>query len=312
MRAVFTAPRDPEKLVLRDTAVPSPGSGEALVAVKAFSLNPGETRTALSAQSEYNPGWDYSGVVERAAVDGTGPKAGARVVGVSLRNAAWAEYVAAPTRLVAEIPDQVSFAAASALPVAGLTALAAIEKGGLVLGKSVLVTGASGGVGRFACQLGVAAGARVTALIRRPDLERELRDDGVAEIVVGDQSDLDAAARYDLVIDSVGGDSLAKSIKRLAPHGACVSCGNSTGDATTYNARDFYLIGGATIHGLFLGADFQYQPATPKLSALARLVADGRVRPPISIEESWVKTASVAERLVSRGVTGKAVLHVND
>ena len=82
---------------------------------------------------------------------------------------AWAELAAVGTDWLAELPDAVSFEQAAALPVAGMTALRALEVGGFVLGKRVLVTGASGGVGRFAIQLAKLAGAHVTAIARRTE-----------------------------------------------------------------------------------------------------------------------------------------------
>jgi NADPH:quinone reductase len=89
----------------------------------------------------FNPGWDLAGTIERAAADGTGPQASARVVGL-LASGAWAELVAVPTNSLAELPEGVSFELAATLPVAGLTALYALEKGGGLVGRSVLVTGA--------------------------------------------------------------------------------------------------------------------------------------------------------------------------
>src|SRR6202008_775002 len=93
-------------------------------------------------------GWDIAGVVERAAADGSGPPEGARVVGL-VWTGGWSERAAVPTRQLAELPDAVSFEQAATLPVAGLTALHALQIGGFCLGKRVLVIGASGGVGRF-------------------------------------------------------------------------------------------------------------------------------------------------------------------
>ena len=87
------------------------------------------------------------------------------------------------TTNLAELPDEVSFAQAATLPVAGVTALRALEICGFVLGKRVLVTGASGGVGRFAVQLASRAGARVTAVSRNAERARGLRELGAAEVV---------------------------------------------------------------------------------------------------------------------------------
>src|SRR5947199_9522867 len=86
-----------------------------------------------------------------------------------LRSGAWAERIRAPAISVAEIPAGVTDAQAGTLPVAGLTALHALRQGGLLLGRKVLVDGASGGVGHLACQLALAAGALVWGHVRRPE-----------------------------------------------------------------------------------------------------------------------------------------------
>ncbi|HWL86626.1 MAG TPA: hypothetical protein VNO21_12535, partial [Polyangiaceae bacterium] len=132
MRAVVTAPNAMPRLVLREAPRPDPAPNQALVKVKAFSLNAGETRAALTATNSYVPGWDFSGVVERAAVDGSSPKAGARVFGV-VPLGAWAEYVAQRGGLMAETPDGVTDAQAASLPVAGATALICLEQAGALL-----------------------------------------------------------------------------------------------------------------------------------------------------------------------------------
>jgi NADPH:quinone reductase-like Zn-dependent oxidoreductase len=106
-------------------------------------------------------------VVERAADDGGGPPAGTRAVGL-VKRGAWAQLAAVATGWLAPLPDQVSDAQAATLPTAGMTALRSLEVGGLLLGKRVLVTGATGGVGRMAVQLARASGAHVTALVRDP------------------------------------------------------------------------------------------------------------------------------------------------
>jgi NADPH:quinone reductase len=99
------------------------------VRVEAISLNRGEVRRAGMAEAGWRPGWDLAGTIEQPAADGSGLPAGARVVGL-LPSASWAETVAVPTDALAALPDAVCFAQAATLPVAGLTALYALEQGG--------------------------------------------------------------------------------------------------------------------------------------------------------------------------------------
>src|SRR5579885_28605 len=164
IRAVVVDPAAPGRLALKPVPAPVPGRGEALMRVRAISLNLGEIRRARAADPGWRPGWDIAGIIETPAADGSGPRQGQRVVGF-LPVAAWAELVAVPTGSLAELPDNLSFEEAATLPVAGMTALYALGKNGSILGRPVLITGASGGVGQFAAQLAHLAGARVIAAV---------------------------------------------------------------------------------------------------------------------------------------------------
>src|SRR5438128_11355929 len=147
--AVVVDPDAPGRLVLKPVPEPTPDRGEAIVRVRAISLNRGEVRRSAMAAAGWRPGWDLAGEVERAAADGSGPRVGARVVGL-LPEGAWAKRVAVPTHALAELPDKVTFSQAATFPVAGLTALHALASGGRLLVRPGRVTGASGGVGDFA------------------------------------------------------------------------------------------------------------------------------------------------------------------
>src|SRR5678816_1201149 len=128
-RAVVVDPEAPGRLVIKPVPEPVPDRGEAIVAVRALSLNRGEVRRSTMAPAGWRPGWDLAGVIERGAPDGSGPRAGARVVGF-LPEGAWAERVVVPAHALAELPEKVTFSQAATFPVAGLTALHALGKNG--------------------------------------------------------------------------------------------------------------------------------------------------------------------------------------
>ncbi len=311
VRAVVVDMNAPGKMVLQDVAAPEPKANEAMVRVAAFSLNRGEVRQSLSAkESGGRPGWDVAGTVERAAADGSGPAAGMRVVGF-LGAGGWAERVAVPTDSLAPLPDGLSFAQAATLPVAGLTALHAVRKGGNLSGKAVLITGASGGVGYFAAQLAKNAGATVTAVLRQEryaDLVREL---GVANTVVSaDAAEAGQYGPYHLIVDATAGPVMAQAFAMLAPGGTYVLYGTSAGEGEALPLSKFYGAGGATLYGLSMYFELRNEPASVGLAHLAELMVRGELRVRIDIEEPWTNVADVAQRLLDRAYPGKAVLIV--
>ena len=304
-RAVVVDPAAPGRLVIASVPDPSPDRGEAIVRVRAISLNRGEVRRASQAAAGWRPGWDLAGEVERAAADGSGPRAGVRVVGL-LPEGAWAERVAVPGHALAELPDKVTFSQAATFPIAGLTALYALAKGGLLLGHRVLVTGATGGVGDFAVQLARLAGAHVTATARRAEHVAALRALGAHDVTVGDE--IPATPKYDLILDSVGGRTLGGALAALARGGTCVTFGVSATSEVTFDARSFFVGGRTTLYGFYIFVELGQEPAGVGLRRLAELVAAGQLSPHISVERPWKDIAQVADDLMARRYPGKAVL----
>jgi NADPH2:quinone reductase len=309
-RAVVVDPESPGRLVIRDVSDPAPERAEAVIEVHAISLNRGEIRRSQSAAGGWRPGWDFAGAVEQSAADGSGPTPGTRVVGM-LASGAWAERIAAPTHTLAELPDSVSFAQASTLPVAGLTALYALRKGGLLLEQPVLITGATGGVGDFALQIARLSGARVVAHIRRPDQEAQVRESGADAVVTGEDLPSEQPfGPYHLVLDSVGGNTLGTALNQLAEGGVVVSFGASGGTQVTFDASRFYPIGRASLYGFILFEELKTEPAGRGLAVLLRLLEAVKLTTRISVEAEWTNVADVARQLTERAYPGKAVLHL--
>ncbi len=309
MLALTASPGAPGNVDLREVPEPNPLSGQALVRVRAFSLNRGETRRVADKSSGELTGWDVAGVVERAAADGTGPQPGTRVVGVS-QGAGWAQLAAIATDMLAPLPQEVSDLQAATLPVAGLTALKALDILSPVLARRVLVTGASGGVGRFAVQLAKLAGAHVTAVSASPERARGLIELGADEVI----GELDpSGSEYDAIVEGVGGATLAAALQRVASFGAIVSFASSDPNPVEFPARALFgRAPGACLHGIFLFSLLERErTGTEDLARLVKLVAEGRLDCSIDHEGSWRAAADAIDALMQRRIAGKAVLCVD-
>lgn len=312
IRAIVVDPDVAGRLAIKEVAAPEPGPGQALIQVEAISLNRGEVVRAMTAEAGWRPGWDLAGTVIQRAVDGTGPQVGSRVVGMPMPvSGAWAEQVAVPTHALAVLPDGVTFAQAATLPVAGLTALRALEKGGLLLNKRVLITGSTGGVGLFAHQLARQSGAYVVGTSRQARNVELVREAGADEVVVGDDLELARAyGPYHLVIESLGGQALASALTLIAPGGTCVSLGWSVSPEVTIDLSKANATGGVNLYGLRMYIELRQRAAAEDLAWLAQQVAAQKLRTPIEVEASWHDVAAIAQRLLQRQFTGKAVLHL--
>ncbi|CAN5604223.1 zinc-binding dehydrogenase [soil metagenome] len=304
MRAVIYDPLARANLRVSDVDEPVVAANEALVDVRAIGLNFGEIHWIEAARTPGDvPGWDSAGVVREAAADGSGPPVGTRVVAFGY-DGGWAQRRAVATGNLAALPDTVDFDTAAALPVAGVTALQALHALGAIVGRRVLITGASGGVGRFAVQLAARAGAHVIAAVGSPARGAGLRELGADDVVVG----LDGISEPVFgVLDNVGGNLLTQAFRLVGDGGSVQSIGMASGEPTTINLEEERRIGVRKRLEPFNVRT----PFGPDLEYLLTLLAAGQLDPQIGLRESWDNVSAAAEALLGRAVAGKAVLTVS-
>ncbi|MFH1834354.1 MAG: zinc-binding dehydrogenase, partial [bacterium] len=303
MQGFITDPKVPGGLRLADDLPdPSPADGEALVEVRAYSVNRGELFLLKMRPDGWRPGQDLAGVVVRAASDGSRPAAGTRIAGL-VDWECWAERVAVPSHLAVPLPTGVTFEQGASLPIAGITALRAARLGGSLLGRRVLITGATGGVGQFAIQLTAAAGAHVTAFVAGPERETEAKALGSHEVIT--TLDDGHPGTFDFVLDGIGGQVLTDAVHRLTPGGVAVTYGTLGGPAPLA-LHDFPRGDSCRVIPLFHG--YPLETRGDDLAALIGLVADGRLEPLLGMVRDWKETLTVLEALRERRVRGKAVL----
>lgn len=309
MKAVVVTPDAPGRLALGEAGEPRPNSNQTVVSVRAMSLNRGEVRRAQAAEPGTQIGWDLAGVVEAAAADGQGPPVGARVVGFSPAMCGWAERVAVHSGALAVVPEPISLEEASTLPVAALTALYGLERCNRLLGAKVVVTGARGGVGYFACQLARLMGARVFAQVRHADHVALVEQTGPEQVVVDETGEsLAALGPFRLVLDGIGGPLFARLVRCLEGDGQAVTYGVSGSDHADIAIRDLMGTGAGRIDGFHLYRESEIVSAGSGLARLLYLMESGRLHTLVSRTESWEQVGEVAQALINRAYAGKAVL----
>lgn len=302
----------PEKLRAEDVAPPSPGPGEILVRVRATSVNPVDTKVRSHGERyglapPITLGYDVSGTVEAVGEGVEDFAPGDEVFYSPDLNAhgAYAELHVASASIVAPKPAGLSHEEAASLPLAGTTAWQALlERGGLRVGETLLLFG-SGGVGTLAVQLAAAAGARAL-VVGSPGMREAVLGLGADAFIGYDEEgaveavlEATGGRGADVILDTVGEETLARSIGALAERGRMVSIvGSVRGEiGPAYRPN-------ATLHLVFM------RRCRRSLEALRTLVERGRLRPVIDSVRPLSEVAEAHRRIEAGGVRGKIVLRV--
>lgn len=307
----------PEVLKYESVDRPIPAAGEALVRVKAAGVNPVDWKIrdgmgkAVGLTVPFIPGYDVAGVIDSigpadsAKLDAAGFKVGDEVYAyiAVARGGGYAEYASVPLSALAKKPAHASFEQAAAVPVAGLTAWQALfDKGELKAGQTVLIHGAAGGVGHFAVQLAKWKGATViaTASASNHEFLKKLGADVLIDYSTEKFEEVIAARglKVDLVLDSIGGDTQARSLPVLNKGGMLVSIVQPPDQAALKELG-------------VRGTVFMVQPSGDQLKQLAERIDAGDVTPHVSQTFPLAEAGKAQEASRTGKTRGKIVLKVD-
>lgn len=301
----------PETLQLEEIEKPKVKENYLLVKVKANSVNPVDWHIlrgdpfafrfalGLFKPKQKVPGSDFSGIVEEVGAGVTYFKVGDKVFGDNIFKGAFAEYCLVPAKACGKIAGETSFSEMAVVPIAGISALQAlITDGKLQEGQSVLINGASGGVGHFAIQIAKAFGAKVTGVCssEKKDFVYSL---GADKVIAYDKQDIqDHGGKYNLVLD-LHGNLSHKNLRKMGSRAVVVGFA-STGNAFSVMVKNTFSKFPLTI--------FKADANTKDLETLAELIAEGKVKPHIGKKYSYRETPDAIRQVEKGGTSGKVVM----
>ncbi len=306
-------------LTLEDLAVPAPGPGQVLIEMRAASVNfPDLLMVAGKYQFKppmpFSPGMEGAGIVASIGAGVEGFRVGDAVM-AGLRFGGFAEYAIADTRALRHKPENFSFAEAAAFPAAYLTAHVALHhRGSLQPGETLLVHGASGGVGMAAIDLGLMMGASVIATSASPEKRAIIKARGAHYVLdaMGFRDEvkrLTGGAGADVIYDPVGGDVFDESLRCIAWGGRLLVIGFASGRIPSVPAN-LPLIKGFSVIGVRAGEFGRRDPekGAANLVHIDALAASGKIRPHVCAELPLSRGVEAMQMLKDRKAIGKIVV----
>jgi NADPH:quinone reductase-like Zn-dependent oxidoreductase len=268
-------------IALMDLPSPEIGAGEVLIRVRAAGVNPfdwkvadGELKDQMKHHFPLILGFDAAGVIERVGADVTALAEGDEVYGYLFKpvigDGAYTEYVGSPATIVARKPVTVGFAEAAALPTPGLAAMDLVDAADIREGETILIVGATGGVGSYATQLAARRGAHVIATARRTN-EALVRELGAGETIDHTTEDLVDTVRMahpggiEAVIDVVSDRETLGRVSTLVNEGGRLASSVYAADVEELAKRDI------------VGTNVSMQPGARRLGELSRMVDAGEI-----------------------------------
>jgi len=297
----------PEMLKYEDAPRPEPKENEMLVRMIAAGVNPVDASIRSGKYAKFFgttlpliPGYDLAGVVEKTGAKITKFKVGDPIYAYVMWGGGYAEYASANESEAAAKPKSLTFAEAAAVPLAALTAWQAlIDEAKLDKGQTVLIHGGSGGVGSFAIQIAKARGAKVIATASTPNqgLLKQLGADVAVDYTK--QKFEDVAKDVDVVLDSVGRDTLARSYGLLKKGGFIATLVARLDQAELDK------------HGI-RGASISVKPNADELAEITKLIEAKKIKPIVSLTLPLSDAIKAQQQAATHHTRGKIVLQIAD
>jgi NADPH2:quinone reductase len=311
----------PEKLVLENVPSPVAGKGQVVLSVKACGVNFPDTliiqgKYQFKPELPFSPGGEVAGVVKEVGAGVTSLKPGDRVIAFNTWGGFAEEMVVEADRTIA-MPDSMDFVPASGFVLTYGTSYHALkDRAQLKSGETLLVLGASGGVGIAAIQLGKMMGARVIAAASTEQKLQVCKDNGADELINYGQQDLRARVKeltggkgVDVVYDPVGGPYSEPALRDMAWNGRFLVVGFAAGEIPKV-PLNLALLKGCAIVGVFWGAFTRNEPEANRRNneELMQFFAEGKVKPHIHATYPLEQAAEALNDVMYKRVSGKVVL----